>query len=287
MKLINMKCPQCSGTLEIDENAKQARCPFCDTLLMIDDEGQRLRADSGRQAGYDFEQGRIEAQEERRQAALRAQQEAARKKKNLVWWILGWIFICPVPLTILIARSKKLKPWLKAVLIAALWIVILVIGIAGNLSSDANVKWAAADTPIDQFDYYIDGDSLILTKYKGSDKAVRIAPAYEIEGKSYQVTGLEAVFELKAVNSVIVPEGVTSIEKGAFNVSDVKYLYLPSTLTDFDGWSTLHDGEKLCYGGTQEQWNSLYTGERKDIGFKQITYDVKIDELPTGNDASN
>ena len=42
-------------------------------------------------------------------------------------WVLGWIFIFPVPLTILILRSKTLKPVLKVLIIALAWIVYIAI----------------------------------------------------------------------------------------------------------------------------------------------------------------
>ena len=52
---------------------------------------------------------------------------AAYRKENTVWWVLGWIFIFPVPLTILILRSKTLKPVLKVLIIALAWIVYIAI----------------------------------------------------------------------------------------------------------------------------------------------------------------
>ncbi|MCI6973607.1 MAG: hypothetical protein MR903_06635 [Clostridiales bacterium] len=44
-----------------------------------------------------------------------------------MWWVLGWIFIFPVLLTILILRSKTLKPVLKVLIIALAWIVYIAI----------------------------------------------------------------------------------------------------------------------------------------------------------------
>ena len=54
-------------------------------------------------------------------------QSAPPKKKHTVWWILGWIFCFPIPLTILISRSHSLGKSLKIGLIAAAWIVYLII----------------------------------------------------------------------------------------------------------------------------------------------------------------
>ena len=47
-------------------------------------------------------------------------------------WVLGWIFIFPVPLTILMLRKKDMKPAVKYGIIAAAWLLFFVIGLSGN-----------------------------------------------------------------------------------------------------------------------------------------------------------
>ena len=293
MKLVSLVCPQCGGTLKAPENVKQMQCPFCNTTVMLDDEVQHVQFDNSKQAGYDFEKGRIAAQQDHaaqqaryNQEVIRAQQEAKRKRKNLIWWVLGWIFIFPVPLTILIVKSKKLKPVIKAVLIAALWVTVILFGAIANLDQQKNDKviWSGTATQLENFDYYVDGDNLTLTGYDGEDKKVNIAPAYEVDGKSLKVTALDGTFTLDKITSIIVPEGVKTISDNAFNSSGVKYLYLPSTLTEFDGWHYFHDGEKLYFGGSEEQWKKLFTGDRADLDFKQIVCDASIDDLMKDNE---
>lgn len=44
-------------------------------------------------------------------------------KSNTIWWVLGWIFIFPVPLMILLRRNKSLNKWLKYGIIALAWLV--------------------------------------------------------------------------------------------------------------------------------------------------------------------
>lgn len=53
-------------------------------------------------------------------------------KKNTWLWVLGWIFIFPIPLTILLLRKKDMKPTLKYSIIAVAWILFLIIAISGN-----------------------------------------------------------------------------------------------------------------------------------------------------------
>lgn len=57
-------------------------------------------------------------------------------KKRKTWlWVLGWLFIFPVPLTILLLRKKDMNAALKYVILGIAWvayILIIVIGRSGN-----------------------------------------------------------------------------------------------------------------------------------------------------------
>ncbi len=64
--------------------------------------------------------------------------ESSKKKSNTWLWVLGWIFIFPVPLTILLLRKKDMKPALKYGIIAAMWIVFGLIAIFGRGSGSDN-----------------------------------------------------------------------------------------------------------------------------------------------------
>ena len=57
--------------------------------------------------------------------------------KRKTWlWVLGWLLIFPVPLTILMLRKKEMKPALRYGIIAAAWIVYLIIGLSGRSSNN-------------------------------------------------------------------------------------------------------------------------------------------------------
>ncbi len=54
-------------------------------------------------------------------------------KKRKTWlWVLGWIFIFPLPLTILLLRKKEMNQYLKYGIIAVAWIVYAVLVINGG-----------------------------------------------------------------------------------------------------------------------------------------------------------
>lgn len=104
MTLTDFTCPKCGAALKIENGASQVSCEYCGSSFIVDG-AAAAPAPSPSPAA--------------------APQPAA--KKNTVWWVLGWIFIFPVPLTILILRSKTLKPVLKVLIIALAWIVYIAI----------------------------------------------------------------------------------------------------------------------------------------------------------------
>lgn len=69
-------------------------------------------------------------------------------KKSKIWlWVLGWIFIFPLPLTILLLRKKNMKPALKYGIIAGAWVVFLLFVIIYNAGkTDSSGSGAAQQT---------------------------------------------------------------------------------------------------------------------------------------------
>lgn len=129
-----MVCPHCGAHLKVDSDKKKASCEHCGASILIDDEVQHIQYDNAEEAGYKFEKGRQRAQAEvGNNSSVNTQQYQSPKKKRKTWlWVLGWICIFPLPLTILLLRNKNMKPALKYGIIAAAWLVYLLIGFAGS-----------------------------------------------------------------------------------------------------------------------------------------------------------
>lgn len=62
------------------------------------------------------------------------------KNPKIIWWILGWLCIFPVPLTILLLRNDKMKNAIKYSLIAVAWVVYLFIGLNGRDNDNKEVS---------------------------------------------------------------------------------------------------------------------------------------------------
>lgn len=158
MKIVSMVCPNCGASLQVDADQKNLTCSYCGNGLYVDDEVKHVQYDNAEETGYQFEKGRQRAQAE----ATRVQQQTFNMnfgkppKKRKTWlWVPGWIFIFPVPLTILMLRNQKLSKPVKIGIIVAAWIVYLIIGLAGGGSGDnkdssnANTETTTIEQPAD------------------------------------------------------------------------------------------------------------------------------------------
>lgn len=150
-----MKCPNCGADIR---NSKF--CEFCgsQTTLEIRKEQEQLNRKGCPECGSSNISFRRENQGEIR--GKNAKQVVHRtvgvckdcgntwfadggatapEKKRKTWlWVLGWIFIFPVPTTILMLRRKDMKPALKYGIIAAAWIIYLIIGFSGKPDATTN-----------------------------------------------------------------------------------------------------------------------------------------------------
>ena len=135
-------------------------------------------------------------------------------KKRKTWlWVLGWVFIFPVPLTILMLRKKDMKPALKFGIIAAAWIVYLLIGLGGNSS---NNKPSTADTSVvaEQTDAKEQTENTEESELKEQSEAVKKTPeesitetpAEETSDQQQEGTDNESADNEEAENEVIPEE---------------------------------------------------------------------------------
>lgn len=171
-------------------------------------------------------------------------------------------------------------------IIALFFIFVLIFGLLRSYADDFADKksnggliWATEYTPIEDFDYYIDGDYLYLKDCNSHSRTIYIAPQYEIDGRVLTVKALEGGRFFNHAKSIIISEGITSIDYAVFNGCDVKYVYLPSTLENFSGFNFFHNGEKLYYGGNETAWSELFTGERRNLDFVEIICNASIEDL--------
>lgn len=108
-------CPKCG--VKIGEKAKV--CPNC---------GAKYYSTACPDCGYTNVINRTSA----------ADVPIQPKKKRKTWlWVLGWIFIFPLPLTIIMVNNKKLNMWAKIAIIVCAWLLYILIGFIGGFRGDS------------------------------------------------------------------------------------------------------------------------------------------------------
>lgn len=147
-----MKCPYCGA--EIKNNSKV--CEYCDSQISVTmqkEQEQLNKATCPKCGSTNIQFTRENAGEVRGKSHKqivhhtvgyckncgytwypKSETTPVPKKRKTWLWVLGWLFIFPVPLTILMLRKKDMKPVLKYGIIAVAWIIYLIIGMGGNKS---------------------------------------------------------------------------------------------------------------------------------------------------------
>lgn len=169
-------------------------------------------------------------------------------KKRKTWlWVLGWICIFPVPLTILLVRNKRMNNIVKYVLIGLAWLIYLAIGL-GSKSPETSIE---TETPIITETPTIEAINQALVFELDSSKAGDYGKEITLnkgkadsDGYSYEYTFY--LFDIPAGKYII-----KSVSKGA-QVSIVK----EGTAVNSDGIEELNYSKKqpsvLIDGKTEE-----------------------------------
>ena len=89
--------------------------------------------------------------------------------------------------------------------------------------------FAAGGTTADDLTYEINGESVTITGYTGSEGNVTIPS--EIEGKPVTAIGERAFSQNKTLTSVAIPDSVTSIGVKAFYKSGLENINIPAGVT--------------------------------------------------------
>ena len=61
---------------------------------------------------------------------------APKPKRKTAWWVLGWIFIFPIPLMILLLKNKSMRPVFKVLIIAVAWLLYILFVLSGDTQQE-------------------------------------------------------------------------------------------------------------------------------------------------------
>ncbi len=178
------------------------------------------------------------------------------KKSNTWLWVLGWICIFPIPLTILLLRKKDMKPSLKYGIIAVAWIVYLIIALSGGSSKEqttsASTESASTESVIskDETAKYQDNlqnylDEIVNTDISSYDVPTKLAEKYGLD--CYSGIGSYIVANQGDLNVNKVSDGKDYISFEADYSND----YAIENIEYFNN-------EKLIYGYYRPDWGYYY-----------------------------
>ena len=142
-------------------------------------------------------------------------------------------------------------------------IALAAVMLTGCGGQEMNLESAKAD--LSKFEHQKSDDSMILKSYDGKSKVLYIQPEYEVNDKNYTTDLSEFVLDTNKVKFLILGDGIKTINNAVFNFSDVESVYFPESMeVVYDATlNYLHpdEGEKIqiYYGGTEEEWNSIFT----------------------------
>lgn len=174
-----------------------------------------------------------------------------KKKINCktILWILGWLCIFPVPLTILLLRSDKIKSNVaKYVVIAMAWIAYLIIGIGGN----SNKKTEPISDPV---------PTVIATIAPTAEPTPEITAEPTITPTSTPVSGISML----------------SLPSSAFYTNEDLILYFINKFNE-NSSIQLTDAEWISIESDSEHYRTVY---RLGAFDEAIAYQLTLDENTT------
>lgn len=170
-------------------------------------------------------------------------------------------------------KSEKIKSLvLDILLILNIMFIIIISGkyIYDRVEFEKMVKeldsgnlWSSTYTPLDDFEYYIEGNQIYIREYIGDDYKIKLSDNYRIEGKTCHIVSIDKPYTmLKNARSVLIPDGVVTLGNSHYEPyegAETMFIYLPGTLEQIRGnfWNCFVNLKKVYYGGSKEKWNEL------------------------------
>ncbi len=157
VKFVPAKCTSCGAELSVDPSQEAAVCNYCGTPFIVSKAVQDYNVTYQTnivnerkgvvQSILDYASEKEKREEQRLEQERIRNEERKSKRNKTILWVLGWIFIFPVPLTILMLRNKTLDTKVRYGVIAGGWILYLLIGLIGGRDDRSASHTSSVYTP--------------------------------------------------------------------------------------------------------------------------------------------
>ena len=198
-------------------------------------------------------------------------------KTRKTWlWVLGWICVFPLPLTILMLRKKDMKPVLKYGIIAVGWLVYLAIAFGGGRSQQ---ETAPADTPaaIEQ------SDSSEVTAVDEPAPAEPDIPAEYSAALSKAGQYSKAMHMSKAgIYDQLTSEYGENFpaEAAQYAIDNLDADYNANALAKAKSYSdTMHMSKAGIYDQLTSEYGEQFTAEEAQYAINNLQADYKVNAL--------
>ncbi|MBR6025410.1 MAG: hypothetical protein IK069_01485 [Firmicutes bacterium] len=125
MDYVNKTCPHCGAILRLERGQSQVKCEYCDSVMVFNDVKKEYVTLTPEQAQkYKDDEPKAVAEVKPQESAS----EPPKKKSHLILWILGWIFIWPLPLTKILLKKEDMNATLRWIIIVFAWVIYLGLG---------------------------------------------------------------------------------------------------------------------------------------------------------------
>lgn len=127
---------------------------------------------------------------------------------------------------------------------------------------------------LSDFDYEIIENKIVMQDIDKAKRNFEVKASYESEGTEYEVdlSKFQVGIGDSSVQNIAFCDGISELFTAVFNSCDVKTIYLPQSLSviydnTLDYLYADEEKVKIYYGGSEEEWSSIYQlYESKDIG---------------------
>ncbi len=170
------------------------------------------------------------------------------KKGVPTWvWVLGWICIFPVPLTILLLRKNDMVPKTKYGIIAVAWLVYLVIGIFGDTTNPDHSNETSSqieNVQVDQLTQTSQQEIIETTESTEEEKVIDVDSYINNIVDKYNSQVTEQLVYVEDFTPSDESSGHYRIEfrLGAYKSAVGKSYLLGDKVVDFIVWKTIFNG---------------------------------------------
>ena len=299
-----MKCPSCGA--EIGNNKF---CEYCGSQITAEmqKEQEQLNKDCCPKCGstnIQFQrenQGEVRSENTKRVIhytigfckdcgyTWRADGKQKEEKRKTWLWVLGWICIFPLPLTLILLKKKDMKPALKYGIIAAAWIIYLLIGFAGmgstpdepvdsdepaivieeeqtDESNTANVEDVVKETEAESI---TQKEETVSTEYKSALKKA------EIYSKSMHMSKQAIYDQLTSDYGECFPA-----DAAQYAIDNLEADYNDNALKKAESYSKdMHMSKKGIYEQLISEYGEQFTPEEAQYAIDHLAADYKLNAL--------